>query len=328
MVSPYVCAVCGSPVRVGRDTSGWRRSSEGHHDHKAVIIARHEYLGAHFHAYYQDHAAVFAIDSIECLGGGLPKAQSRLVEAWRRYTEEAAAEAATVTALLTGEGRILGTAAYMSPQQAEGRPIDSRSDLFSLGIVLFEMVTGQRPFTGDTNMSILSAILKDPPRPISSIRPDVPRELARIVKRALQKDPEQRYQTAKDFRNDLQLLKAESDSGELTPTSAAGAPPRQRSRWAGLGVAAAIVLLLGAPGAAWWLSGRGGRVTPSQWTAVTDYADSATQPALSRDGRMITSVVWPDDNHVAIVTGGLTMVGKPTSFRLRPDTSCLTGLRG
>jgi Tol biopolymer transport system component len=207
--------------------------------------------------------------------------------------EEAAVEAATVTAQLTAEGRILGTAAYMSPEQAEGRSIDSRSDLFSLGIVLFEMVTGQRPFTGDTNMSILSAILKDPPRPISSIRPDVPRELARIIKRALQKDPELRYQTAKDLRNDLQLLKAESDSGDLTLNIADGVHLRPSSRSAGLGVGAAVALLLSAAAAAWWLSGRGGRVTQTQWTPVTDYADAATQPALSQDGRMITFVRGP-----------------------------------
>ena len=227
--------------------------------------------------------------------------------------EEAAVEASTVTALLTGEGRILGTAAYMSPEQAEGRPIDARSDLFSLGIVLFEMATGQRPFTGATNMSILSAILKDPPRSISSIRPDVPRELARIIKRALQKDPEQRYQTAKDLRNDLQLLKAESDSGELTPNIADGVRPRQSSRWAGPGVVAAVVLLLAAAGAAWWLSGRGGRVTPTQWTAVTDYADSATQPALSLDGRMITFVrgsgifITQGDIYVKLLPNGTPM---------------------
>ena len=209
--------------------------------------------------------------------------------------EEVSVQAATMTAQLTGEGRILGTAAYMSPEQAEGRPIDSRSDLFSLGIVLFEMATGQRPFTGETNMSIISAILKDTPKPISSIRPDVPRELARIIKRALQKDPEQRYQTAKDLRNDLQLLKAESDSGELAERVPPGVPPRRGYANRRV-IAAAALVVIAAGGAAWWQRGRprAGHVPQAEWTALTDYADAATQPALSPDGRMLAFIRGAD----------------------------------
>ena len=119
----------------------------------------------------------------------------------------------------TGEGRILGTAAYMSPEQAEGKPVDPRSDLFSLGVMLYEMATGQRPFTGDTSISIISSIVKDTPRPITELNPSLPRDLGRIVRRALAKDPERRYQNAKDLRNDLEELKASIDSGELMAPS-------------------------------------------------------------------------------------------------------------
>ena len=115
----------------------------------------------------------------------------------------------------TGEGRILGTAAYMSPEQAEGKPVDARSDLFSLGAMLYEMATGQRPFTGDTTISIISSIVKDTPKPITELNPSLPRDLGRIVRRALAKDPERRYQSAKDLRNDLEELKASIDSGGL-----------------------------------------------------------------------------------------------------------------
>ncbi len=91
------------------------------------------------------------------------------------------------TAPITGEGRILGTVAYMSPEQAEGKPIDARSDLFSLGVILYEMATGVRPFTGDTSMSIISSILKDTPKPITDLNPGLPRDLGRIIRRALAK---------------------------------------------------------------------------------------------------------------------------------------------
>jgi len=141
---------------------------------------------------------------------------------------------AALTALptrgLTGEGRILGTVAYMSPEQAEGKTIDARTDLFSLGVILYEMACGDRPFKGETSLSILSSILKDTPRSVSEMRPALPRHLGRIVKRALTKDPEHRYQTAKDLRNDLQGLQAEIDSGEIVvgedarPQGAAAGP--------------------------------------------------------------------------------------------------------
>ena len=101
------------------------------------------------------------------------------------------------------KGRIVGTVAYMSPEQAEGKPVDPRSDVFSLGVVIFEMATSQRPFTGETPLSLLSSIIKDTPATLTDLKADLPRDLARIVRRCLSKDPEDRYQTAKDLRNDL-----------------------------------------------------------------------------------------------------------------------------
>ena len=152
----------------------------------------------------------------------------------------------------TGEGRILGTAAYMSPEQAEGKPVDTRSDLFSLGAMFYEMATGQRPFTGDTSISIISSIVKDTPTPITELNPSLPRDLGRIVRRALAKDPERRYQSAKDLRNDLEELKASIDSGELPAppgeTASRGLPdPRPFARgrgwlWAGVVAAAALAI--------------------------------------------------------------------------------------
>ena len=110
---------------------------------------------------------------------------------------------------------IVGTVNYMSPEQAEGKQVDHRTDIFSLGIILYEMATGERPFKGDTTASMLSSILKDTPQSVTNLNPVLPRELAKIIRRCLTKNPEDRLQAAKDLRNELRELKQEIDSGEL-----------------------------------------------------------------------------------------------------------------
>ncbi len=131
----------------------------------------------------------------------------------------------------TEEGRILGTVAYMSPEQADGKPVDPRSDVFSLGTILYEMASGERPFCGDTSMSTIGAILKDEPASVTELNSSLPRHLGRIIRRCLAKDPDRRYQTALDLRNELEGLKAEIDSGESMGEPGSATPrPRRRSR--------------------------------------------------------------------------------------------------
>jgi serine/threonine protein kinase/Tol biopolymer transport system component len=116
---------------------------------------------------------------------------------------------------------VIGTVSYMSPEQAAGRAVDARSDVFSLGVVLYEMATGEQPFRGDTPVSILSSIIKEQPALVVSPNPALPPQLARIIKRCLTKDPTRRYQTATDVRNDLLEFQEDLASGR-------GAQPMKR----------------------------------------------------------------------------------------------------
>ena len=215
------------------------------------------------------------------------------------------AEGAMPTAALTGDGRIVGTVAYMSPEQAEGKPIDQRSDVFSLGIMLYEMATGARPFGGETPMSTLSAIIKDTPKSLIEARPGLPRELWKIISRCLAKDVEDRYQTSKDLRNDLRALKNELTSGEVVPITGSGvsaaAPqtaPRSRIAAIAAGALLTVGVLIGV--AYWFLGGASATSEPAsrpfdaiKLTRLTT-TGTAGLAAMSRDGRYVAHVSTRD----------------------------------
>ena len=156
----------------------------------------------------------------------------------------------------TEEGRILGTVSYMSPEQAEGKHVDERSDIFSLGILCYEMLTGQRPFRGDTPASTLSAIIKDTPQSASELKPSIPRDLAKLLRRCLAKDPERRFQTCKDVRNELEDLKEALSTGELQASDVAVSARPGSSRFWVLAGAAALVVLGALLGGLLWSPGR------------------------------------------------------------------------
>ncbi len=180
----------------------------------------------------------------------------------------------------TEEGTVVGTVAYMSPEQAEGKEIDARSDIFSFGAVLYEMVTGRRAFHGDSKLSTLSAILRDEPAPLP---PDIPRELEKIIVRCLRKDPNRRYQHAVDLKLALVELKEESESGKLTPAQPT-APGRGRN-WLAFGLGALVLLVLAATGWFWWHS-RPPNTTQRPLIRLTSNGVSF-RPAISRDGKLL-----------------------------------------
>ena len=122
-----------------------------------------------------------------------------------------------LTGQMTREGAILGTYPYMSPEQAEGRPVDARSDLFSLGTMLYEMACGVRPFGGDTGIALITAILRDEPVKLAARRPDLPQRLVEIIERCLEKDPERRYPSAIELRQELEEVRREVRRGEAAP---------------------------------------------------------------------------------------------------------------
>jgi Tol biopolymer transport system component/tRNA A-37 threonylcarbamoyl transferase component Bud32 len=209
-------------------------------------------------------------------------------------------ETALGPSLLTGEGRIVGTVSYMSPEQAEGKAVDHRSDIFSLGVMLYEMATAARPFTGDTSLSVLSAIVKDTPRPVTDLNPRVPRELGRVIRRCLVKDPEQRFQSAKDLRNELQELQRDVASGEVdapSPAALATAPPKRGAAlrvatWAAAGAAVITIAALVVPG----LLQAPAAPVSATFTQLTFQAGIESLPSLSPDGKWVVYTAGPQGN--------------------------------
>ena len=197
-------------------------------------------------------------------------------------------------ATITVEGRVLGTVAYMSPEQAAGTPTDARSDLFSLGVILYEMATGQRPFTGGTNVTVLSSILKDTPPSVADLNGALPSELGRIIKHCLVKDPARRYQIAADLRNELAELKHDLDSGAVSARGTviprrAGRRPSLLRVLTGTGIVLGVVLTAAAY--RWWprpaTADRPNDSAEGAFIQLTAQPGIEEFPSLSPDGKWI-----------------------------------------
>ena len=206
----------------------------------------------------------------------------------------------------TEEGAVVGTASYMSPEQAQGKPVDARSDIFSFGSVLYEMATGRRAFRGDTKISTLAAVIGQQP----ALGAVAPRDLQKVIARCLRKDPGRRFQHMDDVLVGLQELREESSPPP--GTRAAVRPSRQRWLWA-------AVVAVTLAGAAWWY--RGARKPPSPMNVVplTSYPGSEIYPSFSPDGNRV-AFSWngeKQDNFDIYVK----LIGSPTPVRLTSDAA-------
>ncbi len=184
----------------------------------------------------------------------------------------------------TAEGTIVGTVSYMSPEQAEGRQLDARSDIFSFGSLLYEMLTGQRAFRGDSSISTLAAILNREPKPAAELVDGLPAELERIVGRCLRKDPDRRFQHASDLRVELQELADAQSSGTLAAQPAARARAGRSRFWAPAG---ALLALIAASAGGWLLHRPPPPFQGPTLTRATFDSGLACDPALSSDGRLL-----------------------------------------
>lgn len=163
----------------------------------------------------------------------------------------ASSEVATRTEPMTESGSIVGTLHYMSPEQAEGKGTDERSDIFSFGAVLYEMLTGRRAFDGETTTSVLASILKDQPAPISQFQPMVPRSLDRVVRKCLEKKPAERWHSAHDLKQTLELIDLAGPNSTSASASARVSGFHKEKKWLWPTVAGVVVMTAGAALAVW-----------------------------------------------------------------------------
>jgi len=225
---------------------------------------------------------------------------------------------------LTSPGTMLGTVAYMSPEQARGEELDARTDLFSFGVVLYEMATRKPPFQGNTSAVIFNAILSKAPTPPRRLNPELPPKLEEMINKALEKDRKLRYQSAAEIRTDLQRLKRDSDSGRATVTEAEAGLKLARKfiRWGA--VTGATVLVIGLAVGGWlFFSRKAHALTDKDTIILADFTNTTGDPVFDGTLRQGLSVQLEQSPFLSLVSEDriqetLRQMSQPADAKLTP----------
>jgi serine/threonine protein kinase/tetratricopeptide (TPR) repeat protein len=240
--------------------------------------------------------------------------------------ESAAAAAAptlTTDAQLTNPGGVLGTLSYMSPEQLQGFQLDARTDLFSFGAVLYEMATGKKAFPGDVAVIVQDAILHGTPPSPTNLNTELPKELERVITKALVKDRSLRYQAASEIRSDLQRLKRDMDSAKLLTVAQSGTGNRARRLWTVVSTAA-FLAVLSATG--YFYFRRGPKLTNKDTIVLADFTNRTGDPVFDGTLRQGLNVQLEQSPFLNIVSEQevqqiLRMMGKKSDTKLTPEVA-------
>ena len=236
--------------------------------------------------------------------------------------EVTAQSTVTLEEHLTSPGAAVGTIAYMSPEQVCAKELDSRTDLFSFGAVLYEMATGTLPFRGESSGLIFKSILDGRLTPAVRLNPDVPPDLERIISKCLEKDRKLRYQHASDIRTDLQRLKRDTESQKLAAVPTANIAPKKRLLW----MAAALALILAAVVAGYLVLRHPPKLTEKDTVVLADFTNTTGDPVFDGTLRQGMAVQLEQSPFLSLVSEEriqrvLSLMGQPPDVRLTPEVA-------